>query len=214
MGFASKLSMGFSPRGKLEPEVAQTSPDTQLGPNPDAAVPPLRPVPAAGPADASNDAASPLSLGGIMRRKRAAAPNAEEPAQELQLPLIGHLSLARQLRILLLTFVIGILLAIVALWQNSSANVIASAQTQIASDALMHSQRVGKAAPNAIQGNPDAFAQLDESRIALTADLNLLARGGEFAGHRIPSPSAGMARALAEARTKWTLSDNSAGTIL
>jgi twitching motility protein PilJ len=215
MGFASKLSMGFSPRGKLEPEVALASPDTQFGPDPGAAVPPLRPVPAAGPADASNDdAASPLSLGGIMRRKRDAAPNAEETAHELQLPLIGHLSLARQLRILLLTFVTGILLTIVALWQNSSSNVIASAQTQIASDALMHSQRVGKAAPNAIQGNPEAFTQLDESRIALTADLNLLARGGEFAGHRIPSPSAGMARALAVARTKWTLSDNSAGTIL
>jgi twitching motility protein PilJ len=208
MGFASKLSMGFSPKAKPEHEVALTSPDTQFGARP---VPKLEPVPSA---DASGDeAASPLSLGGIMRRKRAAS-SPEEEAQELQLPLIGHLSLARQLRILLVTFVIGILLTIVALWQNSASNVIASAQTQIASDALMHSQRVGKAAPNAIQGSPEAFSQLDQSRIELTRDLNLLARGGEFAGHHIPAPSINMAKTLATARAKWVASDNAAGTIL
>ena len=213
MGFASKLSMGFSPKAKPEHEVALTSPDTQYGAKP---APKLEPVPTPAPASAEasgDEAASPLSLGGIMRRKRAAA-SPEEEAQELQLPLIGHLSLARQLRILLVTFVIGILLTIVALWQNSASNVVASAQTQIASDALMHSQRVGKAAPNAIQGSPEAFAQLDESRIELTRDLNLLAHGGEFAGHRVPSPSIGMAKTLAAARAKWSTSDNAAGTIL
>ena len=207
MGFADKLTMGFAPKGKPEHEVALTSPDTQFGP---------KPAPAsAAAAEASatgGDAATPLSLGGILRRKPAAG-DADE-AQDLQLPLIGHLSLARQLRILLVTFAVGILLTIVALWQNSAANVIASAQTQIASDALMHSQRVGKAAPNAIQGSPEAFVQLDESRIELTRDLNLLSKGGDFAGRRIPSPSTTMAAALATARAKWVTSDNAAGTIL
>jgi twitching motility protein PilJ len=213
MGFASKLSMGFSPKGKLEHEVALTSPDTEF--RQDAASAPLRlePAPPAGADASADDAASPLSLGGVMRSTRAAAAPVDA-GQDLQLPLIGHLSLARQLRILLVTFAIGILLTIVALWQNSASSVIASAQTQIASDALMHSQRVGKAAPNAIQGSPEAFAQLDESRIALTGDLNLLARGGDFAGHRIPTPSANMAKALAQARAKWVSSDNAAGTIL
>ena len=215
MGFASKLSMGFSSKVKPEHEVALTSPDTQYGQKPVAVAPlKLEPAPPAAEAEApADDAASPLSLGGIIRRKVTAG-TPDEAAAELQLPLIGHLSLARQLRILLVTFVIGILLTIIALWQNSASNVVASAQTQIASDALMHSQRVGKAAPNAIQGNPEAFAQLDESRLQLTSDLNLLARGGDFNGQRVPTPSAGMAKALAAARAKWVSSDNAAGTIL
>jgi twitching motility protein PilJ len=225
MGIASKMSLGFALKAKPEHEVALASPDTEFGPTASATTARLRLEPvtlgaAAAPSASlaslaadDDDAASPLSLGGIMRGKRADSAQAET-SEDLQLPLIGHLSLARQLRILLVTFAVGILLTIVALWQNSAANVIASAQTQIASDALMHSQRVGKAAPNAIQGSLDAFIQLDESRIALTGDLNLLSRGGVFAGHRIPTPSAGMAKALAEARAKWVSSDNAAGTIL
>ena len=74
MGFASKLSMGFSSKGKPEHEVALTSPDTQFGPKPVAAAPlelePAPPPAAEAPAD---DAASPLSLGGIIRRKVTAA---------------------------------------------------------------------------------------------------------------------------------------------
>ncbi|MDB5953286.1 MAG: chemotaxis protein, partial [Massilia sp.] len=215
MGIASKMSMGFGPKAKPEHEVALASPDTEFGPTASATTARLRlePVSAAAAAAPADAAASPLSLGGLMRRNRGESAPAETN-QELQLPFIGHLSLARQLRILLVTFAAGILVTIVALWQNSSANVIASAQTQIASDALMHSQRVGKAAPNAIQGSLDAFTQLDESRIALTGDLNLLSRGGDFAGRHIPAPSAGMAKALAEARAKWVSSDNAAGTIL
>ena len=201
--------MGLSPKGKREHELALSAPDTEFGHDVDAD--PDLAAPAADPR-AAEEAAGPLSLGGAIRRK--SAPLRDDVGHDLKLPLIGHLSLARQLRILLLTFVAGILVAIAALWQNSAANVIASAQTQIASDALMHSQRVGKAAPNAIQGSAEAFTQLDESRLALTFDLNLLERGGDFAGRSIPAAAAGMARALAEARAKWASSDNAAGTIL
>jgi twitching motility protein PilJ len=207
MGFASKISMGFYPKGKQEPATPLV-PDTEFGAGAVTDFAHGQPQPAA-----PDDAASPLSLGNIIRRKRASAA-ADEPEQELRLPLIGHLSLARQLRILLLTFGVGIVVTIFALWQNSASNVIASAQTQIASDALMHSQRVGKAAPNAIQGNPEAFAQLEDSRVQLMGDLTLLARGGEFANRRIPTPSVQMAKLLGEARSKWVTSDNAAGTIL
>ena len=226
MGIASKMTMGLASKAKPEHELAVASPDTEFSPTASATTARLRLEPVAGAAAAfssaavdsaaavpTDDAASPLSLGGVLRRKRADSAQAHT-SEELWLPLIGHLPLARQLRILLVTFVVGILVTIVALRQNSSSNVIGSAQTQIASDALMHSQRVGKAAPNAIQGSLDAFTQLDESRIALTGDLDLLSRGGDFAGYRIPAPSAGMARALAQARAKWASSDNAAGTIL
>ena len=49
------------------------------------------------------------------------------------LPFIGHLSLARQLRILLMVFGAGILLTIARAVANAASNDVASAQTQIAS---------------------------------------------------------------------------------
>jgi twitching motility protein PilJ len=211
MGFASKISMGLFPKGKRDEGTALAGPDTEFGAAlaPESRFRQLKPTTIPAP----DEAASPLRLGNIMRRKRTVAAG-DDPDQDLRLPLIGHLSLPRQLRILLVAFAVGILLTIFALWQNAASNAVASAQTQIASDALMHSQRVGKAAPNAAQGNPEAFTQLEESRLQLSGDLNLLARGGDFGGRTIPAAPAGMARALDQARTKWTTSDNAAGTIL
>ncbi|WP_426114939.1 methyl-accepting chemotaxis protein [Massilia sp. PWRC2] len=205
MGFATKLTMGFTPKEQSAHDVALSSPDTQFGSK---TAPPGTAAPDAPDSAPAADVATPLSLAGLLRRSAGA-----EPVLDMQLPLIGHFSLARQLRILLLAFAIGILLTIIALWQNSASSVIASAQTQIASDALMHSQRVGKAAPNAIQGNAEAFVQLADSRQELTNDLNILARGGVFAGHNVPTPSSTMSIMLAKARAKWIPSDNAANTI-
>jgi twitching motility protein PilJ len=63
-----------------------------------------------------------------------------------------------------------------------------SAQTQVASDALMHSQRIGKAAPNAVQGSVEGFRQLEESRKELNKDINLMTRGGQYQGRSIGEP--------------------------
>ena len=91
---------------------------------------------------------------------------------------------------------------------------VASSQTQIASEAVMHSQRVGKAAPNAMQGNPDAFAQLQDSRVALGRDLGLLAKGGDFNGSEIPAATGETARQLAKVSARWKVSDAAAASIL
>ena len=203
MGFAWK---GLGPEQKLDGGVAVAGPDTEFG-----ATPP-EPASAQDAHAGTPDDATPLSIGGAIRRKRGAAPGDE--SVDNPLPFIGHLSLPRQLRILLMVFGAGILVTILALWRNAASNEVASAQTQIASDALMHSQRIGKAAPNAVQGNVDAFKQLEESRTLLTRDLNLLSRGGSFAGNTIPAAPGSKNKALAAVRTKWVSSDNAAGTIL
>ena len=49
-----------------------------------------------------------------------------------------------------------------------------STQAQISGEILMHSQRIGKAAPNAIYGKPAAFSQLDDSQKAINSNLNVL----------------------------------------
>jgi twitching motility protein PilJ len=225
MGFASKLSMNFFPKnggGDAQARTEETgtvlaSPDTQFGVGTLPAVPPAIPAgPAGGTAATGSADDAALRLGLPVRRKPRGAADAAAAADDddLSLPLIGHLSLPRQLRILLVAIAIGILLTLLALWRNAGSGAIASSQTQIASEALMHSQRVGKAAPNAMQGVPDAFTQLQDSRIALSHDLDLLARGGDFNGNAIPASTGDLASQLAAVRKKWRVSDAAATSIL
>jgi len=203
MGFASKLSVNFLPKDKDDGATVLASPDTQFGVG-------------VMPDHSADDAAERLgNLAGRKQRAAAAAAAAAGGADEdLRLPLIGHLSLPRQLRILLAAFAIGILVTIFSLWRNAGSGAVASSQTQIAGDALMHSQRVGKAAPNAMQGNLDAFTQLQDSRMALGRDLELLARGGVFNNNAIPAASGDTARQLATVNAKWKVSDAAAVSIL
>jgi twitching motility protein PilJ len=213
MGFASKMAMGFSTKGKEDDDTVLVSPDTQFGPGLLPEAPPARKVPDAG--HSADEAALRLgNLGHLARRKQRAAAAAATEDEDLRLPLIGHLSLPRQLRILLSAAVIGILLTILSLWQHAARNAVSSSHTQIASDALMHSQRLAKAAPNALRGSSDAFGQLQESQALLTRDLDLLARGGEFDGRAIPAPGGDLAAQLAQVRTKWAVSATAAATIL
>lgn len=199
MGFASKLSINFAPKAASGGTVL-SSPDSEFG---------------AEPGTAAFRALNPASAPTATPRAAAAATGAAaDGAGGWTVPLIGHLSLPRQLRVLLYAAAGGIAVTIFALWQNASGNAVASAQTQIASDALMHSQRIGKAAPNAVQGNKDAFAQLQDSRTQLSKDLKILSEGGTFVGRPIPSPSAATARQLTVVKTKWQSSERAAGTII
>lgn len=132
----------------------------------------------------------------------------------IRLPFIGKLPLQRQLRILLMLFGGSLLLGTIFVWLNSSSSIIAATQTQIAGDALMHSQRIGKATPNAIQGNPEAFKQLEDSRKEFNADLNVLSKGGLYQGREIDPPSARFEASLADIRKAWSNSDKAAETIL
>ncbi|QJE00603.1 methyl-accepting chemotaxis protein [Massilia forsythiae] len=233
MGLASKLSIHFLPKDKDDGNTVLASPDTQFGVGlmagaghggipaaaaggSAAAAQHAAGAPAAAaPAGSADDAA--LRLGNLPRRKQraaAAAAAALGAADDLRLPLIGHLSLPRQLRILLSALAIGILLTILSLWRNAGSGAVAAGQAQIASEALMHSQRVGKAAPNAMQGIPDAFDQLQDSRRQLNRDLALLAQGGEFGNGSIPAAAGEAAASLGKARAKWAASDAAAATIL
>jgi twitching motility protein PilJ len=207
MGFASKLSMNvFSKDDDGDDDTVLASPDTQFGPG-------MAP-PAAHEGTAqlhgSADAAA-RRLGNTRPRKPL---NAALEQDHLRLPLIGHLSLSRQLRLVLAAFVAGILLTVLSMWQNGARTDVVSTQGQVAADALMHSQRVAKSAPNALRGEPGAFAELDESRAETGRLLTLLARGGQSGGHAIPAASGELAALLGKARSAWTASNAAAATIV
>jgi twitching motility protein PilJ len=168
-------------------------------------------------------AAIPVAVAGVVVAARPVAErnlnatfigDALQKSGDIRLPLIGMLPLQQQVRILLGTLGASLLLGGGFVWVNSSHSILASTQTQIAGDALMHSQRIGKAAPNAIQGNPEAFKQLEESRKEFNRDVTVLSKGGDYQGREIETPNAQMEVMIGESRKVWANSDKAAETIL
>lgn len=124
------------------------------------------------------------------------------------------LGLQTRLNIAMAGLAVCLLMLATLTWLNSTQAGSASAQTQTAGDVLMHSQRIGKAAPNAIQGNRAAFRQMEESRIAINQQLTVLAQGGHTKGRTIAAPDADVARQLTDIRSSWLRSDRAAASIM
>ncbi|WP_194720728.1 methyl-accepting chemotaxis protein [Noviherbaspirillum malthae] len=177
-------------------------------------------------ADFSMPDAAPYSPGGAQPHAQVRAAAAErsmnatfigdalQKGGDIRLPFIGNLPLQQQVRLLLGTLGASLVLGAGFVWINSNHSSLTSTQTQIAGDALMHSQRVGKAAPNAIQGNLAAFKQLEESRREFNRDLSVLLNGGDYQGRDVSAPSAEMEYLLKETQKVWASSDKAAETIL
>ncbi|MBC7456380.1 MAG: type IV pili methyl-accepting chemotaxis transducer N-terminal domain-containing protein [Massilia sp.] len=144
----------------------------------------------------------------------AAHTDLPEQGRNFRLPLLGGLAPARQIRVLLAVLGVALLLGALFAFLNARGVSQTALQTQIAGDALMHSQRIGKAAPNAIQGNPAAFTQLDESRREFNGDLAVLSQGGDFQGHAVDASSANMTPLLKDVQKAWASSDKAAATIV
>ncbi|WER46731.1 methyl-accepting chemotaxis protein [Cupriavidus sp. WKF15] len=111
---------------------------------------------------------------------------------------------------------IGVVVSLVALlgsvyMDNRIANN-AAAQIEVSGDMLMHSQRLGKAAPVALLGNVQAFTQLRQSKEALAEDLQALLAGSDAKQVRATT---GAAQPLLEtAISSWKRSEKSAADVL
>lgn len=138
----------------------------------------------------------------------------ERLLDDARLPLIGHLPLQRQIRLLLILVGAALLLSAFFVWQNMHHWAQGALQTQITGDAVMHSQRLGKAAPKALQGNPEAFRQLEESRREISLNLKLLASGGDYLGAPIEPPAAAVLPSIRESQKMWGKSEQAADAIL
>ncbi|AMP08566.1 methyl-accepting chemotaxis (MCP) signaling domain protein [Collimonas arenae] len=176
------------------------------------------PAPASAPREAVRESVADVASAGVAAAAAAAtgagAGAAIASPDAVPLPLIGKLPQQKQIRLLLIVLGTGLLLTILFLWLSAKSSAMSSTQTQIAGDALMHSQRIGKATPNAIQGNPEAFKQLADSRKEFNQDLSILMKGGDYKGHNVGAPSAQMDSKLAEVSKVWSNTDKAAETIL
>ena len=188
MGFASKLNMNLLSKGEADAAGAQDAADTQ----------------------ASGSASAAARRLGRLRKE----PDAPEGGADLRANPFGTQFQPNRQRVLLGAFAAGVLATLLGMWQNAASDARSAGQSQVAGDAVMHSQRVGKAAPNALRGDAPAFAQLEESRAELGRELDLLARGGQSPTGRIPAASGERADKLSQAIATWNASSKAAGTII
>ncbi len=161
----------------------------------------------------------PLQQDAVLAGVSTAAPVSDSSSKlerllDIKLALIGHLPLQRQIRLLLIAAGTAALLSAFFAWYSVSSWAESATRNQIAGDALMHSQRIGKAAPNAIQGNLEAFKQLEDSRRELSSDLKLLTSGGNYLGATIESADAAVLPRIKEIQKIWVNSEQAANTIL
>ncbi|MBV8625305.1 MAG: type IV pili methyl-accepting chemotaxis transducer N-terminal domain-containing protein [Herbaspirillum sp.] len=134
--------------------------------------------------------------------------------RRMRLPYINRFSLRTQTRLLLALLSLSLTALFLFLWLGSRIYILATLQTNLASDLVMHSQRIGKAVPNAIQGNPEAFIQLSQSRSEFNRGLLLLTSGGPYQGNTIEPSDTAIKPALENVARLWRRTDQAADTIL
>ncbi|MCS7100475.1 MAG: methyl-accepting chemotaxis protein [Burkholderiaceae bacterium] len=129
-----------------------------------------------------------------------------------KLPLIGDKPANVQVQSLLIVLATLLVLeaAVVAIDVRQATN--GTLQAEIVGDTLMHTQRLAKAATNAIGGNTAALAELRDSRDRLAANLAALADGDP--GRGLSPSSAHIQPLIARLIERWKASEAAASTIV
>jgi twitching motility protein PilJ len=145
-------------------------------------------------ADDGGSASSSATRSGSPRRRESRA-DARAPRGDLierflawKLPVIGDRPINLQVQVLLtmLTLFAVVVVGALALDLRDSARGVL--QVEITGDALMHTQRLARAAPYAVAGNKQAFADLLDSRDRIDANLDALANGDRVRGLSAAGP--------------------------
>ncbi len=140
--------------------------------------------------------------------------DALEKGGDIRLPIIGGYSLQKQIRLLSVTMAVSLALTTAFVWLNARESTIISSQAQISAESLMHSQRIGKAAPNAIQGTLPAFEQLKSSQAEMKKNLRTLLAGGEYQGRSISAADSEARKIIEDTQKSWNSTDKAADIIL
>ncbi|MGZ8992599.1 MAG: methyl-accepting chemotaxis protein, partial [Burkholderiaceae bacterium] len=132
---------------------------------------------------------------------------------EMQLPVIGDKPVNSQVQILLALLVTCLLLFVLVLSIDNRAATNGALQIEIIGDTLMHTQRLAKAAPNAVAGNRVAFTEVRESRDAIAGNLKAL-KEGDSNRDLTASSSGAIVPELEKLSANWSASESAASVIL
>jgi twitching motility protein PilJ len=130
------------------------------------------------------------------------------------LPVIGHLPIAQQLRLLGTVFGISLLIsAVTTLYdfqqaKNSAALATASGQVRTLS------QQLAKTVPLAMQGNANSFKELRVAKDRFAALVDALAIGGEVDGLSVPAAPDSIRPAFEKVVADWQKTAKDANEVL
>ncbi len=128
-----------------------------------------------------------------------------------RLPLIGDRPVKQQVQVLLAIMVMAFVVLILALLLDNRLAHNGTQQATIVGDTLMHTQRLAKAAPNAVQGSREAFVELRDSRDTIAANLEALAGGDAARG--LSAASSDIQGPLSKLIERWKGSEAAASVI-
>ncbi len=131
-----------------------------------------------------------------------------------RVPGIGHLPAGTQYQILVILMAVCLVAIAFAVFQDRRESGNSTGYVVLSGDALMHTQRVAKATPQAVQGNPQAFFQLLESRDLLDSILRTLADGGVVDKVDVSATVGEVRPVLDQTVAEWQKSQKNASTIL
>ncbi|MBA2413310.1 MAG: type IV pili methyl-accepting chemotaxis transducer N-terminal domain-containing protein [Burkholderiaceae bacterium] len=132
---------------------------------------------------------------------------------EMRLPVIGDKPVNTQVQVLLALLVTFLLLFVLVLIIDNRLASNGAMQIEIVGDTLMHTQRLAKAAPNAVGGNRSAFVEVKESRDAIAGNLDALSKGDDKRGLTASSGDA-ITPAVDKLMNNWRASESAASVIL
>ena len=157
------------------------------------------------------DGASPALASPATSTSPVAAPLATKAIEMLD---ASTASLARRLPWLIWFTVAMLLVFIVMVALDLRSKSAEATYAGTTGELLMHSQRLAKAVPNALQGNDGAFAQLRDSRDRLATNLHALDDGGMVGDREVPGTGDSARLQLIAVQNDWKETSKSASVIL
>ena len=130
---------------------------------------------------------------------------------EWKLPLIGDRPIGAQIQVLLILLALTTLavVALIAIDRRAAAN--GTVQVELTGDTLMHTQRLARSAPYAVEGSRQAFEALRDSRDRIDANLEALTNGDSTRG--LTGATATIQPALSRLADRWRITQSAASAI-
>ena len=131
-----------------------------------------------------------------------------------RLPLIGHLPLEQQVRVLGTLFLFFIVIAAFLVWQDLRITRYNASYISAAGQMRTLSQSMAKSAQQAMAGEQAAFGELATSRDGFFRLLDRVTQGGEIDGVDVPASSSSVQPTLQQLDTAWSAFDKNVSSLL
>jgi twitching motility protein PilJ len=152
----------------------------------------------------------PFTLPTLDRRSRSPQQAGDPPVVERRsgrgnrLPLIGHLEIQTQFRILGTVFLVSLLISIASVFMQVQATARGTTYLSVANHIPTLTQQIPRAAVNATLGQKEGFTELRDARDQFAKTLEILTEGGEIKGVKVAPTSIEARPALDTLREGWT----------